>query len=825
MKRLCSAVLVLTLLTGLLPAAGAVSSASAGDDYIELSRLCARSDNYVGSVQFTLGSTDMVVDGETRPIDPDQEGITPQTVNSRTLLPARALVESLGGDIAYEDGVVSITGGDGTCVELSGGEAVMRVDGREVLLDAPPMYVQNRTFLPVRAVSESLSCQVDWDPDTRQVTITQPCQSRRLLVQYDGLLPDTHPEDVLDLGGGARVLVYSTVADTAAALDTLERRGIPAWPDAPADASLQGSASAGWQDERCGLSDFARQGGDRSVTVAVIDSGLDSSPDLFRNRVTGGFDFLSGRAGVPADDFGHGTFVSGLIAAYTPENVHILPLKLFDEDGFCSYLSLFVAALRYAGDQGADLVNMSLSMPRNAAVDAAVRDLTARGVTVVCSAGNRGTSTALYSPAGVEEAVVVAATDVDDRPAAFTNRGSSVDLSAPGASISSVGRGGRTETRDGTSFSAPLAAAAGAVLLSRRDYAPAELEDALQDLTVPFPQSDSGCGVGILNLYSALEGPEPTPEPTPSPVVTPTPQPEPEPEPEPAAPVLRSYRWSLTSLQLRQGQSASVRLYARYSDGSEADVTQRAQLAAADPSVLSVSGGTVTGLSAGSTVLTFRLAAADGVTLPAPLPVTVLAGSVPVEKVVLSASLLNLTPGGRQTLIAVVSPQNADDSQVVWSTSDPSVATVSSGGVVTAVGAGDCQITAASGGRSALCNVRVTDYASDQFTIDVRSGPASVSNNGAAIFVLDVDTPIPYETGSHPLVLWCGLYAPGVTGGWVETGSRYYDGGSSAVTYILNTSDLDLPSGNYVVAFSLFYADRFYTGASLTDTLRTLSIT
>ena len=183
MKRLCSAVLVLTLLTGLLPAAGAVFSASAGDDYIELSRLCARSDDYVGSVQFTLGSTNMVVDGETRPIDPDQAGITPQTVNSRTLLPARALVESLGGDIAYEDGVVSITGGDGTCVELSGGEAVMRVNGREVLLDAPPMYAQNRTFLPVRAVSESLSCQVDWDPDTQQVTITQPCQSRRLLVQ------------------------------------------------------------------------------------------------------------------------------------------------------------------------------------------------------------------------------------------------------------------------------------------------------------------------------------------------------------------------------------------------------------------------------------------------------------------------------------------------------------------------------------------------------------------------------------------------------------------------------------------------------------------
>lgn len=642
-KKLLSALLSLALLAAMIPVGGSASAAQRPDSYAELVRLCAQ-DDYVGSVQFRLGSTEMVVDGTSVPIDADQEGVVPLVSQGRTMLPARALVEALNGSIDYQEGQVTITAEDGVQIQLAGGDDVMWVDGRAVQLDSAPMYAQNRTFLPVRAISESLGCDVEWEQDTQTVTVTQPCQSCRLVIQTDNLQAIPAYQELLVFGDGLYVACYATVAETEQALEQLTRAGVPAWPDAPVDVEAQGEA-AGWEDARCGLSDFARlQSGSRSVTVAVIDSGIDASLPLFQGRLVQGFDFVEGEAGVPVDRYGHGTFVSGLIAQYTPAQVQLLPIRIFDESGLCPvYLSILAAALRYAQMSGADVVNMSLSMYRTPALEQLVQGLIEQGVSVVCSAGNEGRDTAQYTPAGVRDAIVVAATDSSDRPASFSNHGATVDLAAPGQAITSVGTGGQTRTMSGTSFSAPLVTAAGAVLLTRQDYTPAALEQALVSMTSPFSGEASGYGCGILSLCAQAEEPVHTPvpittvQPTPQPITTvqPTPAvPTLEPVPAPPVPTLApvpvpepercviAYEFNTGDLTLEPSEGAVLQVHALYSDGSIEDVTSQCGLYSTDPQVVSVQEGRIIAVGEGSALISIS-AVPNGVALPAPLRVEV----------------------------------------------------------------------------------------------------------------------------------------------------------------------------------------------------------
>lgn len=188
-----------------------------------------------------------------------------QLINERTLLPARALVETLGGAIDYKDGVVYIQAGDDTKIELEPGNPIMQVDGKAVELDSPLVIAMNRTFLPVRAISENLGCDVAWDQEKSEVTITQPCQTCRLVVCSDKKLPYIKPARIFNLGDGNYVLVYDTVVQTESALQQLKDAGIAAWPDTPVEVSLQGSVSTGWEDQHCGLTQFfQRQSGNRA---------------------------------------------------------------------------------------------------------------------------------------------------------------------------------------------------------------------------------------------------------------------------------------------------------------------------------------------------------------------------------------------------------------------------------------------------------------------------------------------------------------------------------------------------------------------------------
>jgi len=125
-------------------------------------------------------------------------------------------------------------------------------------------------------------------------------------------------------------------------------------------------------------------------------------------------------------------------------------------------------------------------------------------------------------------------------------------------------------------------------------------------------------------------------------------------------------------------------------------------------SVATVSAnGTVTAVAAGTATITVKTA--DG-NKTADCVVTVVTSPIAVTGVTLNKSSTSLNVGGAETLIPAITPSNATNQNVTWASSNTSAATVSAGGLVTAVAAGTATITVTTvdGNRTATCNVTVT---------------------------------------------------------------------------------------------------------------------
>ena len=166
--------------------------------------------------------------------------------------------------------------------------------------------------------------------------------------------------------------------------------------------------------------------------------------------------------------FGHGTMTSGLVHLVAPK-AQILPLKAFSSNG-TGYLSNIVAALYYATQHHANVVNMSFDLTSNSpSLTQAVSYANKAGVVLVAAAGNEDTSAAVY-PAALNNYVVgIASTTNWDSRSTFSNYGSvDVLIAAPGENVISTFPGGTYASASGTSFSSPLTAGAADLLLSAK---------------------------------------------------------------------------------------------------------------------------------------------------------------------------------------------------------------------------------------------------------------------------------------------------------------------------------------------------------------------
>lgn len=300
----------------------------------------------------------------------------------------------------------------------------------------------------------------------------------------------------------------------------------------------------------------------KPVTVAVIDTGIDwnhldfdwgnlwTNPGEIADNGkdddgNGYVDDMIGwnfyeRSNKPWDHDGHGTFVSGIIAASWNNgqgiaginpSARIMVLRALNSFGN-SRASYLAKALVYAADNGARIINMSVGGPGLTQAEViAVRYAISKGALIVVAAGNEGARVEEFGIAGMDEVITVGAAGLDGLRAPFSNYGAAVDLLAPGVDILSL-RARRTDTlldvpgsnyraraayvgadkrylrASGTSFSAPMVAGVASLLLSRDpSLTAAQLRRVLLNSArdVGAAGIDQFSGYGMLDAAAALK--------------------------------------------------------------------------------------------------------------------------------------------------------------------------------------------------------------------------------------------------------------------------------------------------------------------------------
>jgi len=229
------------------------------------------------------------------------------------------------------------------------------------------------------------------------------------------------------------------------------------------------------------------------VSVYVIDTGIRLTHTEFGGRARSGWDFVGNDADA-SDCNGHGTHVAGTIGGTTygvAKDVSLVAVRVLDCGGSGPWSTViagidFVTAAHQPGEPA--VANMSLGGGANLAVDQAVRNSIADGVSYAVAAGNSNANACAFSPARVAEAMTSGASTSTDRKASFSNWGSCMDWFAPGQDITSAWNAGdsATSTISGTSMASPHTAGVAALYLqSFPSASPAAVEKALGSAATP----------------------------------------------------------------------------------------------------------------------------------------------------------------------------------------------------------------------------------------------------------------------------------------------------------------------------------------------------
>ena len=227
------------------------------------------------------------------------------------------------------------------------------------------------------------------------------------------------------------------------------------------------------------------------ITIAVIDTGVDLDHPEFSGRIVAGYDFVDNDS-IPDDTDGHGTHIAGTIAARDDDNsgisgvapaANIMPVRVLGDTGE-GWNSDIVAGIRWAVNNGADVINLSLGGDRyTRSMAEALRFATERGSVVVMAAGNDGEQSPRYPGAhAVDYGIAVGAVDRNQNFAAFSNKAGSSTLdyvTAPGVRIYSAAPGGGYAIYSGTSMATPHVAGIAGLLKS---YDRSLTADAIENL-------------------------------------------------------------------------------------------------------------------------------------------------------------------------------------------------------------------------------------------------------------------------------------------------------------------------------------------------------
>ena len=262
------------------------------------------------------------------------------------------------------------------------------------------------------------------------------------------------------------------------------------------------------------------------VLVGIIDSGIDAThPDL-KGQFVEGFDFLEHDAD-PYDDNGHGTHVSGIVAARTDNGrgvaglapgVKVIPMKACFSQGNCDSFAV-LAGVVDAVRRGAAVINLSLGGAGGcSSIEQFVFDwVYDQGTTTIVAAGNSAKDgNPTISPANCDHTFAVGAIDERRQIAPFSSFGDYVDLAAPGVHVWStmpplvtlLSPHSGYFPGSGTSMAAPFVAASAALLVAQD---PETTPDAIVDALVASARDagpkgrDDKYGHGLLDARTALK--------------------------------------------------------------------------------------------------------------------------------------------------------------------------------------------------------------------------------------------------------------------------------------------------------------------------------
>ena len=464
----------------------------------ELSELVQNTseENNFGSILLTVGETEFNIDGETKELSE-----APSLEDGELIIPE---------EVIYEVSDAPILGADS-------------VD-------------EDNGF--TEAEAEKLGYKVTYFEEEGKALITEPYQLKRLMVKTkDGKVKNTYgATSVINVSNNKTVLQYDSKEETKYAAQQFKKDSSVIYCAQDSILSLSEyettKTSAQSAEEREYLSwGTTKVGADYymstlpdadelpEIVVAVIDTGVEMDHPFLDGRIKeGGYDFFEGDDD-PTDELRHGTLVSGVIVDATKSNVKILPLRV---GGISGLVELFLAieAVSYAADSGADIINMSFGGMYDEWLypvwQDAIKYATDKDVVCFSSSGNEGididyllSKDKYMLPGLIPEVINVGATVPGDNIVGFSNYGSSVDLAAPGTSITSSSLDGQYETVMGTSFSSPTAAACAALLLSSNpDMTYTEVTEELckRALDRGQPGKDASFGYGRVHL-----GKEPEP--------------------------------------------------------------------------------------------------------------------------------------------------------------------------------------------------------------------------------------------------------------------------------------------------------------------------
>jgi aqualysin 1 len=288
----------------------------------------------------------------------------------------------------------------------------------------------------------------------------------------------------------------------------------------------------------------------KGVRAYIIDTGILETHSEVKGRVAAGVTFINDGRGT-TDCAGHGTHVAGTVGGRTwgmAKGVTLVPVRVLDCNG-SGWMSDVIAGIDWVTANAVKpaVINMSLGGGVSSAVNEAVANAVAAGITVSVAAGNSSESACNFSPASEPSAITVGATASTDARASFSNFGTCVDVFAPGASITSAGISSTTASAvmSGTSMAAPHVAGLAALYLQSNPTAsPASVVAAIKAAATTGKVTDRGAGSPDALIYTDLTAVSPQPDPgisDPDPGIS-EPDPgisEPDPgisEPEPPAP-------------------------------------------------------------------------------------------------------------------------------------------------------------------------------------------------------------------------------------------------------------------------------------------------